>query len=71
MGREPDVSSEQEFLGSTSHDLDAVEVSLRRLDEGTYGLCEVCGQPVGEDRLAISPVDRFCSAHQPPDGAGS
>lgn len=25
--------------------------ALRRIDDGTYGICEVCGQPIGAARL--------------------
>src|SRR3954462_11535637 len=32
--------------------LDAINDALRKIDEGTYGTCEVCGKPIGKDRLA-------------------
>ena len=38
-------------------DLDA---ALERLEAGTYGTCEVCGQPIGEARLAAVPAARRC-----------
>ena len=37
--------------------------SLARLDDGTYGLCEVCLDPVEEDRLRVDPLIRFCVDH--------
>jgi RNA polymerase-binding transcription factor DksA len=43
--------------------LDDVERALARLDEGTYGLCETCGQPIGEARLEVMPAARFCINH--------
>jgi DnaK suppressor protein len=43
--------------------LDDVERALNRLDEGTYGLCETCGQPIGEARLEVMPAARFCINH--------
>jgi RNA polymerase-binding transcription factor DksA len=42
-----------------------VEAALRRLDEGTYGTCEVCGEQIDESRLTAHPATRFCAAHQP------
>ncbi|GAA3767410.1 TraR/DksA family transcriptional regulator [Micromonospora maritima] len=36
--------------------------ALRRVDAGTYGVCERCGQPIGDDRLAARPFARFCMA---------
>jgi RNA polymerase-binding transcription factor DksA len=40
--------------------LDEVEAALKRLDDGTYGLCEVCGKPIGADRLEAMPAARLC-----------
>ncbi len=35
--------------------------ALRRIDEGTYGTCENCGQPVPEERLKAIPWTRYCT----------
>jgi putative transposase len=40
--------------------LDEVEQSLARLDAGTYGRCEVCGEPIDDGRLAELPTARTC-----------
>ena len=40
--------------------LDDIELALRKLDEGNYGVCEVCGEPIGADRLSAIPWARFC-----------
>jgi len=53
-------------LDQAEGELEDVEQALRRLDEGTYAICEVCGQVIGEDRLARSPVTRRCADHVPP-----
>lgn len=37
-----------------------VEAALRRIDAGTYGLCEACGQPIAEGRLEAMPAARYC-----------
>lgn len=37
-----------------------VERALRKLDEGTYGVCEVCGKPIGEARLEAMPTATRC-----------
>ena len=31
--------------------LEAIDAALKRLDEGTYGSCSTCGQPIGQERL--------------------
>jgi RNA polymerase-binding transcription factor DksA len=40
--------------------LDDVEAALLRLDDGSYGLCEVCGKPIGAARLEAMPAARLC-----------
>ena len=62
---------EQEFLRTMRHDLDDVEARLERLEAGSYGLCESCGQPIDEERLASLPTERFCVAHRRPLGPAS
>jgi DnaK suppressor protein len=37
-----------------------VDAAIDRLDAGTYGVCESCGQPVAADRLEARPVARTC-----------
>jgi DnaK suppressor protein len=42
--------------------LSDVEQALTRMDAGTYGSCERCGQPIGEERLEALPAARLCMA---------
>jgi sigma-B regulation protein RsbU (phosphoserine phosphatase) len=37
-----------------------VDAALHRMDVGTYGLCEVCHDPVEPERLLADPLTRFC-----------
>lgn len=45
---------------SARSELDEVSAALARLDDGTYGLCEVCGQPIPLERLRARPTARTC-----------
>jgi len=52
----------------TAHDnlqglLTAVRHAMVRLDEGGYGVCEVCGEPIPEGRLEARPWATTCMAH--------
>jgi DnaK suppressor protein len=40
--------------------LDRTERALAKLDEGTYGLCDNCGQPIAEKRLHAMPDVILC-----------
>lgn len=37
-----------------------VERALIKLGEGTYGVCDVCGKPIGEGRLEALPWATLC-----------
>src|SRR6185503_13948256 len=44
-----------ELRGNAEDLLAQVEAALQRLDEGTYGICARCGQPIAEERLEALP----------------
>jgi RNA polymerase-binding transcription factor DksA len=58
--REKDLS----ILEQVESELADVEHALRRLDEGTYGTCEVCGKVIPDERLEAMPATRLCLEHQ-------
>ena len=37
-----------------------LEDALARLDDGDYGRCESCGQPINPERLEALPATTFC-----------
>jgi RNA polymerase-binding transcription factor DksA len=43
--------------------LEAVKRALSKIESGTYGFCEVCKQPIEEERLEAMPSARTCKAH--------
>jgi DnaK suppressor protein len=48
------------LLGPKRQELEAIEEALQRLENGSYGLCEVCGQPIQPKRLEIMPEASLC-----------
>ena len=40
--------------------LRAIDEALQRIDDGTYGLCAVCGKPIPEERLDAVPYATLC-----------
>jgi DnaK suppressor protein len=58
------IAFERSQIGSLvrqaqSHLLE-IDAALTRLQTGTYGTCEDCGQAIGEGRLEARPVARTC-----------
>ncbi len=40
--------------------LHSVDAALHRIEDGTYGLCEVCHDPIETDRLIANPLETLC-----------
>ena len=49
------------------HLLDEVDAALERMDSGAYGTCDVCREPVEEERLIADPLVRYCLDHLSPE----
>jgi hypothetical protein len=43
-----------------------VDAAIDRTSKGTYGLCELCKEPIEADRLIADPLVRFCLEHMTP-----
>ncbi len=41
-----------------------VRNALTRIDDGTYGICSVCGEDIEEERLEANPAADTCIAHK-------
>jgi DnaK suppressor protein len=50
------------LLGPKRQELEAIEEALLRLDNGHYGECEACGQPIEPRRLEVMPETPYCRA---------
>ena len=52
-------------LRSNTQDLlEQVEAAIKRIDEGHYGICARCGQPIAPDRLEALPYAIYCISCQ-------
>ncbi len=43
--------------------LRAIEMALAKIEDGTYGLCEECDEPISEKRLEKQPWANLCITH--------
>ncbi len=62
-----DLRSPEDTIDAVDRLLDGVEGALSRLDDGTYGVCESCGGPIDDARLAEAPTTQSCSSCSVPD----
>ncbi|HLR10217.1 MAG TPA: TraR/DksA C4-type zinc finger protein [Sporosarcina sp.] len=44
-------------------ELDKVEQALQAIENGTYGICEICHQSIGYERLEAIPFTTLCIDH--------
>jgi DnaK suppressor protein len=57
-------SAEEVLHHQTDHEgleLREIDAALERIDDGTYGVCEDCGEPIPGPRLAVMPEARMCA----------
>ena len=45
-------------------ELQEIEAAFQRLERGTYGTCQACGRPIGDERLEAMPATRYCVEDQ-------
>jgi RNA polymerase-binding transcription factor len=51
------------LAADTRQQVSELEAALVRVDEATYGVCEVCGTTIPSARLEARPAARTCIAH--------
>ena len=51
------------FITAARERLAEVDEALQRMDEGTYGVCAVCGIQIPEARLEARPLSVACVEH--------
>lgn len=67
-GRSEDENAEEvaTFIDSLSvgenlkKSLEEIEIALKKISQGKYGICEICGGKISRERLKILPTARFC-----------
>ncbi len=57
---ESDRSFELRLRGRERKLLDKIDEAITRIEEGTYGICQECGEGIRLKRLEARPVAEFC-----------
>ena len=48
------------LLAKKESDLKAIERALKRIEENCYGICELCQEPIGIERLKVKMFADYC-----------
>lgn len=59
LGRENDEVLER-LDSSGREELQLLQAAISRIDAGTYGVCEQCGEQIAQQRLEALPYTRTC-----------
>ncbi|MET1022300.1 MAG: TraR/DksA C4-type zinc finger protein [Arthrobacter sp.] len=58
-----ELSQASALLHQSRQGLAQIEAALERIDAGSYGICEVCGEEIAEGRLEARPWTPYCIRH--------
>ena len=50
----------EEILSSQQRELEEIDEALAKIRQGTYGICEMCEEPIGMQRLKVKPFAKYC-----------
>jgi DnaK suppressor protein len=57
---EAERESENYLIDAQRREVTEIEEALRRIEEGTFGVCESCGVEIARRRLEVLPSARHC-----------
>ena len=51
----------QDYLGNSARtEIALIKQAINRIDNGDYGVCQVCGEPINVERLKVVPYSSMC-----------
>ena len=50
----------EEIMAAQQRELREIEEALMKIAQGTYGVCEMCEEPIGVQRLKVKPFAKYC-----------
>jgi RNA polymerase-binding protein DksA len=50
-----------DYLGNSARtEIEMIKQAITRIDNGQYGICQVCGEPISKERLEALPYSNLC-----------
>ena len=50
-----------DYLGNSARtEIEMIKQAITRIDNGQYGICQVCGEPISKKRLEALPYSNLC-----------
>jgi DnaK suppressor protein len=51
---------DNKIIEQLNNELEEIDIALEKIDKGIYGVCEMCEEPIGIDRLRVKQFARYC-----------
>jgi RNA polymerase-binding transcription factor DksA len=58
--RSEDFEERSSTMAALETRLEDINNALNAIEDGTYGICEICGKKIEEDRLEVNPAAHTC-----------
>lgn len=55
-----DTDSVCELVDLSSGTISEIDLALEKIQQGSYGYCDVCGRPIARERLEVLPFASLC-----------
>ena len=55
-----DSGREYQIYLRQKKELEEINEALKKIEQGTYGICEMCEEEIQEERLKIKPFAKYC-----------
>jgi len=53
-------SIDDKLIEKQLKELEEIELALGKISDNKYGICEMCEEPIGVDRLRVKPFAKYC-----------
>ena len=57
----PTTDSAAPFERTSKKELEEINLAIKKLEEGSYGVCEMCKCEIPVERLKVIPYAKFCT----------
>jgi len=55
-----DTAIEEAISRKQAKELEEIDYVLKKIEDKTYGICEMCEEEIGIERLKVKPQARYC-----------
>jgi RNA polymerase-binding protein DksA len=61
MATQNENNEVMDYLGNSAKtEIGMIKQAIARIDNGQYGMCQVCDEPIGKERLEALPYSSMC-----------